>query len=69
MTNKLIEFTGYDMKPLFIVASKILAVSSTNEKHGSPSTKLLISLGETSEEWVVRETLEAVTTRLAGALT
>lgn len=42
-------------------ADKIMAVSdATEEKYGAPAATITMALGDTSEEWIVHETIEAV---------
>ena len=54
----LIEFKGYNGKPILIEKSKIMgageAVGSTEE---DPITYLHLATGEGSEEWFIRESL------------
>ena len=57
----LIEMVGYNGKPIFIAKEKIMSFSDADaEKYGAPATTITMALGESSEEWIVHETIDAV---------
>ena len=59
--GKMIEFIGYNGKPIFIASDKIMSVNEADEKkHGAPMSTLTMAVVGASEEWLVRETIDSV---------
>jgi hypothetical protein len=52
----LIEFNGYNNTPILIAQSKIVGMKERDDE----TTILFISVGDTTEEWIVKERLGVV---------
>jgi hypothetical protein len=68
MMSRMIEFVGYDGRPIWVAVSRILAVSeASGEKYGSPSSYITIAFGDTSDDWIVHETVADILKKLENS--
>jgi len=61
---RLIEFNGFNDKPITVASSKILACAPANDNNGKPCTSIFLDAPEPNAEFLVNEEYKQVAFRL-----